>query len=253
MMSPAAAPIIHLQRVGVTYATHLTALETVSFTLRAGEFCVVLGASGAGKSTLLRTMNYLTPPTSGEVVVPGLGSLTNPQVRRQHRRQTGMIFQSHHLIERQSALDNVLMGRLAYYPAWRTLGPLPQADQRLALVCLERVGLTPWALTPVHRLSGGQRQRVGIARALAQQPRLLLADEPVASLDPASAHRVLTLLRDICRTDGIAALVSLHQVALAREYGDRILGLAQGRLQVDGPPTALTADHLAALYPGSPL
>ena len=129
------------------------------------------------------------------------------------------------------------MGRLAYHSFWRSLFPLSQKDQRFALDCLERVGLIDKALTPVRAMSGGQKQRVGIARALAQQPQLMLADEPIASLDPASAHRVLSLLRTICKTDRIAALLSLHQVDFAKEYGDRIIGLAHGRVIFDGPPS----------------
>ncbi|MEM1252761.1 MAG: phosphonate ABC transporter ATP-binding protein [Cyanobacteria bacterium P01_H01_bin.21] len=229
--------IAGLKDVGVTYANGVTALKSISLQLNRGEFAVVLGSSGAGKSTLLRTINHLTPPTQGRITVDELGELSNPQVLHLHRQRTGMIFQQHQLIERQSALQNVLMGRLAYHSFWRSLFPLPQTDQRIALDCLERVGLIDKALTPVKSLSGGQKQRVGIARALAQQPQLMLADEPIASLDPASAHKVLSLLRTICKTDGIAALLSLHQVDFAKEYGDRIIGLAHGRVIFDGPPS----------------
>ncbi|MEO0537821.1 MAG: phosphonate ABC transporter ATP-binding protein [Cyanobacteria bacterium P01_A01_bin.123] len=245
MQKPA---IVVLDKVGVTYKNGLTALESVSLSLNRGEFTVVLGASGAGKSTLLRTINYLTPPTQGQIIVDGLESLTQPQMLQLHRQQTGMIFQHHQLIERQSALQNVLMGRLSYHSFWRSLLPLPQVDQHIALDCLHRVGLIEKALTPVKALSGGQKQRVGIARALAQQPQLMLADEPIASLDPASSHIVLSLLRAICKTDGIAALLSLHQVEFAREYGDRIIGLAHGRIIFDGPPTALKPDTLNDIY-----
>ena len=240
--------IIHLEKVGVTYQNGVTALNSVSLQLNRGEFAVVLGSSGAGKSTLLRTINYLHPPTTGSVVVDRLGDLAQPRVLRSHRQQTGMIFQQHQLIERHSALQNVLMGRLAYHSFWRSLFPLPQGDQRIALECLERVGLIDKALTPVKALSGGQKQRVGIARALAQQPQLMLADEPIASLDPASSHKVLSLLRTICKTDGIAALLSLHQVDFAKEYGDRIIGLAQGRVIFDGPPSVLDHHNLDEIY-----
>ena len=240
--------IVSLDKVGVTYANGVVALTSVSLQLNRGEFAVVLGSSGAGKSTLLRTINYLTLPTKGSVMAEGVGNLSDPQVLRLHRQRTGMIFQQHQLIERQSALQNVLMGRLAYHSFWRSLFPLPQTDQRLALDCLRRVGLLDKALTPVKALSGGQKQRVGIARALAQQPQLLLADEPVASLDPASAHRVLSLLRNICKTDGIAALLSLHQVDFAKEYCDRIIGLAHGRIIFDGPPSVLDHHNLDQIY-----
>ena len=218
--------IVRLNNIGVTYPDGNVALKSVSLQLNRGEFAVVLGASGAGKSTLLRTINYLNPPSQGTVLVSGrddglgqdLYPLGDADAVRSHRQQTGMIFQQHQLIERQSALQNVLMGRLAYYSFWRSLLPLSQPDQQLALDCLRRVGLIDKALTPVKTLSGGQQQRVGIARALAQQPRLMLADEPIASLDPASAHGVLSLLRTICKTDGIAALLSLHQVTSVRRF-----------------------------------
>lgn len=245
--------IVRLENVGVTYADQVVALESISLQLYRGEFAVVLGRSGAGKSTLLRTINYLQPPTQGRVVVDGLGDLSRPTVLRSHRQRTGMIFQQHQLIERHSALDNVLMGRLAYHSFWRSLLPLPQRDQKIALDCLARVNLIEKALTPARALSGGQQQRVGIARALAQQPQLMLADEPIASLDPTSAHQILSLLRRICKTDGIAALLSLHQIEFAKKYGDRIIGLAQGRVIFDGPPSALDSHHLDAIYTGQSL
>jgi len=248
--------VIRLNNIGVTYADGTMALQSISLQLNRGEFAVVLGASGAGKSTLLRTLNYLTPPSQGTIWVRGLGdgigkdlhSLTDADAVRSHRQQTGMIFQQHQLIERQSALQNVLLGRLAYYTFWRSLLPLSQSDQQLALDCLQRVGLIEKALTPVKNLSGGQKQRVGIARALAQQPRLMLADEPIASLDPASAHGVLSLLRTICKTDGIAALLSLHQVEFAMAYGDRIIGLAQGQIVFDAPSTQVSDRDLERIY-----
>ncbi|MFG6102462.1 phosphonate ABC transporter ATP-binding protein [Leptothoe sp. EHU-05/26/07-4] len=242
------AAIVGLENVGVTYGNGVTALKSVSLQLNRGEFVVVLGLSGAGKSTLLRTLNHLTPPTQGRVMVDGIGELSTPQALRLHRQRTGMIFQQHQLIERHSALQNVLMGRLAYHSFWRSLFPLPQTDQRLAVDCLKRVGLMNKALTPVKALSGGQKQRVGIARALAQRPQLMLADEPIASLDPTSAHKVLSLLRTICKTDGIATLLSLHQVDFAKQYGDRIIGLAHGRVIFDGPPSVLEHHTLDEIY-----
>ena len=242
------SPIVVLDQVGVTYPNGVAALESISLTINRGEFAVLLGLSGAGKSTLLRAINYLHPPTKGTVTASGLGDLAQGAILRSHRKQTGMIFQHHQLIERHSALQNVLMGRLAYHRFWRSLLPLPQKDQRIALDCLERVGLIDKALTPVKALSGGQKQRVGIARALAQHPQLILADEPIASLDPATSHKVLSLLRDICKADGISALLSLHQVEFAKEYGDRIIGLAHGHIIFDAPPTALNPHDLDKIY-----
>ncbi|MEM0979857.1 MAG: phosphonate ABC transporter ATP-binding protein [Cyanobacteria bacterium P01_H01_bin.58] len=245
--------IVQLDQVSVTYGNQITAVNAVSLTLHQGEFVVVLGASGAGKSTLLRVINYLQPPTRGQIKAQGLGDLAQPAVLRRHRQQTGMIFQNHQLIERRSTLDNVLIGRLAYHSFWRSLWPLPRQDQAIALHCLERVNLIDKALTPVQNLSGGQRQRVGIARALAQQPRLMLADEPIASLDPASAHRVMSLLRDIGKADRMTMLLSLHQVEFAREYSDRIIGLDHGQIMFDGPPGRLQHHHLQAIYAGHSL
>jgi phosphonate transport system ATP-binding protein len=174
-------------------------------------------------------------------------------VLQAHRRATGMIFQQHQLIGRQSALANVLLGRIGYHPAWRTLFSLPRAERQRALECLERVGLLPKAQERVDRLSGGQQQRVGIARALAQQPRLMLADEPVASLDPTTAHRVLTQLKRIGAEDGITTVVSLHQVELARAFADRVIGLAHGRVVFDGAPQALSDAVLRSIYDHAPV
>jgi phosphonate transport system ATP-binding protein len=159
-----------------------------------------------------------------------------------------MIFQQHQLISRHTAWENVLMGRLAHYSTLRSLFPLPRRDQVLALECLERVGLLPKAMDRVDALSGGEQQRVGIARALAQQPRLILADEPVASLDPATAQKVMDLLQDISQTDGITAIVSLHQVELALAYADRIIALARGKIVFDGPPDELNPARLEGIY-----
>ena len=209
---------------------------------------MLLGASGAGKSTLLRCLNLLNKPSSGSVEVSGLGLLVDRGSTQHHRRQTGMVFQQHQLIGRQSALQNVLLGRIGYHSTIRSLFPLPHPDRAFALECLERVGLLDKALVRVDQLSGGQQQRVGIARALAQRPRLVLADEPVASLDPASAEKILELLRRVCKQDGITAILSLHQVELAQAYADRIIGLSHGAVVFDGAPQDLTPAYLAELY-----
>jgi len=233
--------------VSVSYATG-TALESVSLELRSGEVTVFLGASGAGKSTLLRCMNGLVTPTSGFVRAEGSGVLTPGHALRRHRRRTGMVFQSHQLIGRLSALGNVLKGRLGHHSTIRSLFPPSASEVRLALHCLERVGVLEKAMARADRLSGGERQRVGIARALVQEPTLLLADEPVASLDPVNGERILALLHRICREDGLTAAISLHQVAFARRFADRIIGLRGGRVVFDGPPEALSEEALADLY-----
>jgi phosphonate transport system ATP-binding protein len=162
-----------------------------------------------------------------------------------------MIFQQHHLIGRHTAFQNVLVGRLGYHAWWRTLWPLPRAEQSLALECLDRVGLLGRAVERAQNLSGGEQQRVGIARALAQQPRLLLADEPVASLDPATADRVLGLLNRICKEDGITCIVSLHQLDLAQAYAERVVALNRGRVVFDGPAAELSPRIIADIY-GTP-
>jgi len=242
--------ILDLNDVAVTYAGGVEALKNVSLAFRRGEFTVLLGMSGAGKSTLLRCLNHLARPTRGAVRAANLGTLDDSANLRRHRRRTAMVFQHHQLIGRRSALDNVLTGRLGYHGTWRSMLPLPKADLQFALQCLERVGLLDKALTRTDQLSGGQQQRVGIARALAQQPTLILADEPVASLDPATSEKVLELLRTVCAEDGITAIVSLHQLELARRFADRIVGVAQARIVFDGASAELHAEHLARIYAG---
>lgn len=240
--------VLRLENVGVTYANGVTALRQTTIAFRRGEFAVLLGRSGAGKSTLLRTINHLVPPTAGRIVSSEFGVLGPAAQLRQHRRRTASIFQHHQLIERRTALDNVLTGRLAFHGTLRSLLPLPRWDFEIALSCLDRVGLGEKALARVDQLSGGQKQRVGIARALAQQPSMILADEPVASLDPATAEAVLELLRSICRQDGITAIVSLHQLEYGRRFADRIVGLANAGIAFDATATELNDAHLARIY-----
>ena len=246
MTSP--TPAIQTESLSVTYSNGAVALAPVDLTIKPGSFTVLLGASGAGKSTLLRSLNGLVRPSQGRVLDCRGDDIAEGRTLRHHRRETGMIFQQHQLIGRVSVLGNVLMGRLGYHTALRTLLPLNAQEKRLALEALERVGLLDKALARADQLSGGQQQRVGIARALVQQPRLILADEPVASLDPATAERVLTLLHGICRADGLTAVVSLHQLDFARRFGERIIGLAAGRIVFDGPPDRLD-DGNRCLHP----
>ena len=249
MTSP--TPAIQTESLSVTYSNGAVALAPVNLTIKPGSFTVLLGASGAGKSTLLRSLNGLVRPSQGRVLDCRGDDIAEGRTLRHHRRETGMIFQQHQLIGRVSVLGNVLMGRLGYHTALRTLLPLNAQEKRLALEALERVGLLDKALARADQLSGGQQQRVGIARALVQQPKLILADEPVASLDPATAERVLSLLHGICRADGLTAVVSLHQLDFARRFGERIIGLAAGRVVFDGPPDRLDDASAAHLY-GAP-
>lgn len=240
--------MVRLESVSVSYPGGVQALKPSSLVFHNGEFTVLLGASGAGKSTMLRCLNGLVSPSTGQVVADGIGAVTSGALLRQHRRRTAMVFQQHQLIGRLSVLKNVMTGRLGYHSGWRTVWPLPDADRRLCLDCIERVGLLPHALRRADQLSGGQQQRVGIARAMAQAPSLILADEPVASLDPETARKVLTLLYDICRCDGISAIVSLHQLELARDFADRIVGIADGAVVFDGPPDDLNEDTVNRIY-----
>ncbi|MFG0250700.1 MAG: phosphonate ABC transporter ATP-binding protein [Phycisphaeraceae bacterium JB051] len=244
--------MLHMQNVSVTFPPNVRALDNVNLQFRQGQFTVLLGQSGAGKSTLLRCLNLLQSPTQGLVVgdddqcLSGL-SKTSPRLR-EHRRHTAMVFQMHQLILRQSAVKNVMVGMLATQRAYQSLLPNSKANLQWAMQCLERVDLLEKARTRCDQLSGGQRQRVGIARALAQRPRYLLADEPVASLDPGTANKVLSLIQKVCHQDHITAIVSLHQVELARAYAQRVIALADGQVIFDGPPNELSDDHLSRIY-----
>jgi phosphonate transport system ATP-binding protein len=241
-------PLLQARGLAVTYPNGHRALHATDLAVLPGEFLVLLGPSGAGKSTLMRALNALVPPTEGSVWFEGIGEARKRGALRQLRTRAAMVFQQHQLIGRLTALDNVLTGRLGLHSGLRTLLPLPRADRLIALQALENVGLIDHALHRCDQLSGGQQQRVGIARALAQQPRVMLADEPVASLDPATAQRVLALIHEVCRSAGIAAVVSLHQVELARRYADRIVALAAGRVVFDDVPAALDSTALARIY-----
>lgn len=235
--------------VEVTYPNGVKALARANCSFERGKFIVLLGTSGAGKSTLLRSLNGLVRPTIGDVSVEGRGSIfRNARALREHRRRTGMVFQQHHLIGRLTALANVLTGRLSAHGTVRTLLPLPRADRMIALEALERVGLADRALHRADQLSGGQQQRVGIARAIAQRPEIILADEPVASLDPETSVKVLSDLHRICREDGITTIVSLHQLELARQFADEIIGLANGQIVFEGAAVELGSAVLDKIY-----
>ena len=223
-------------------------LHGIDMDVKAGEFVVMLGLSGAGKSTLLRCMNGLNQPDSGQLQVGGI-DLIQKHSRRELARHVAMVFQHHNLVQRLSVRKNVLTGRLGQVGTLASVLQLfRQSDIALADACLQRVGLAHKADERTEALSGGQMQRVGIARALAQQPQVILADEPVASLDPKTARSVLQYLREATRELGIAVVCNLHQVDYAREFGDRIVGLSQGRMVFDGAPELLNEDALNAIY-----
>lgn len=241
--------VLTLRGVGVTYPSGMCALKPVDLSFTPGEFAVLLGASGAGKSTLLRSINQLVQPSTGSVQLQGAVEQGSRAARlRALRRQCAMVFQQHHLIGRQTVLSNVLLGLVGSRPSLASLWPWSKRDRLLALGAIERVGLLDKAMLRADMLSGGQQQRVGIARALVQSPQVLLADEPVASLDPATAHSVLSLLHGICKNDGLTALVSLHQVDLAKTFADRIVGLRSGEVLFDVPAPDLSPDLQARLY-----
>jgi phosphonate transport system ATP-binding protein len=228
----------------------LIALRGVDLDVPAGQMCVVLGPSGAGKSTLLRCLNRLTQPTAGEIEIGGMGAPRSRRELRELRRHIGMIFQDHNLVPRLSVLKNVLTGRLAGMPALpAALQFFPQGDVDIAMDALRRVALADRAADRADRLSGGQQQRVGIARALAQRPQVILADEPVASLDPSTARVVLDDLRRAAHELGIAVLCNLHQVEYAVEFADRIVGIRAGEVAFDGSPARLDPTTLARIYP----
>lgn len=242
-----ATPAIALHGVGTRYPGGVTALEPLSLTIAPGEFVALVGASGAGKSTLLRTLNGLVTATSGEVVIDGV--TLSPRTLRAIRARTGMIFQQFNLVGRLNVMTNVLTGRLSHRRGLASLlHRFPREDFDIAHEALERVGLTDKAWERADRLSGGQQQRVGIARALAQRPRLILADEPVASLDPGTSVEVLDLLSAINLSDGVTMVVSLHQPEYVRRYASRVIGLRRGVLVFDGPPDAMDDAMLGTLY-----
>ena len=243
-----AAPLV-LADVGKIYGD-VPALSDVSFSIPAGAFVVLLGPSGAGKSTIFRCVTGLTQPDTGSIDVAGakINTLSGRPLR-EARRNIGLIFQQFNLIGRLTAIKNVLGGRLGHALAWRVILRLfARQDRQLALANLDRVGLLDKAYQRADSLSGGQQQRVAIARVLTQESQIILADEPVSSLDPDSSETVLGILKGISRERGIAVLCSLHQVDLAKRYADRIIGLRGGRIVYDGPAEGLTDQALDLIY-----
>jgi phosphonate transport system ATP-binding protein len=223
-------------------------LRGIDLSVRPGEFLVILGQSGAGKSTLLRCMNRLVDADAGSLTVAGHDVSSKVDLRAL-RRHVAMIFQHQHVVPRLSVLKNVLAGRLGAVSSWMSvLQWFSKRDVALAAECLARVGLAGLEKMRADALSGGQMQRVGIARALAQQPRVILADEPVASLDPHNAEQVLTCLREVCRELGITVVCNLHQVDYAKRFADRIVGMAQGTVVFDGRPADLGGGELQRIY-----
>ena len=242
--------MLRIQSLTKTYKTGDKALSDVSFDLPKGQVVGLIGPSGAGKSTLIRCINRLVEPTGGNVLLNDMDitALGAGDLRRA-RRRIGMIFQEYALVERLTVMENVLSGRLGYVPFWRSFTRrFPPADIARAFRLLDRVGLSAHVDKRADALSGGQRQRVGIARALEQEPELLLIDEPTASLDPKTSRQIMRLIVEICREDGLPAIINIHDVVLAQQFTDRIIGLQAGRVVFDGPPTDLTEDALTRIY-----
>src|SRR5262245_58511254 len=247
------ANCIEVRDVRVVFSNGHEALKSISLTVPAGQFVCIIGRSGAGKSTLLRSLNGLLRPTSGTIVVDGT-TVTGASARERRRLQTriGFIFQEFNLVERLSVLKNVLAGRLGHRdPITSTLHWFGAADREIALRSLERVNLAHKAHQRADSLSGGEKQRVAIARALTQEPVAVLADEPVASLDPELAWSVMSDLKRTAAEAGIVTLVNIHDVNLARVFSDRIVGIAGGTIAFDGPPATLDEAAMARIYQGS--
>ena len=242
--------MLTLSAVSKRYATGDLALNDIHLSLPRGQVMALIGPSGAGKSTLIRCVNRLVEPTSGSIHLEGteLIGLSSSRLR-QARRAMAMIFQEYALVDRLTVMENVLSGRLGYVGFWRScLRRYPQEDVVEAFRLLERVGLGHALDKRADALSGGQRQRVGIARALLQDPRLLLVDEPTASLDPKTSRQIMRLIRELCAERDLAAIINIHDVALARQFADRIVGLRAGEIVFDGLPSELDAETLTTIY-----
>ncbi|MGP4039187.1 phosphonate ABC transporter ATP-binding protein [Gracilibacillus sp. D59] len=243
-------PILNIEHLTKVYPDGTVALSNISFEVHPGEFVVVIGSSGAGKSTLLRCINLLVQPTEGNVTFKGKKVNRSKSKQVKHiRREIGMVFQNFNLIDRLSVLNNVLHGRLGYTNTIKgSLGIFNKKDIAEAESILERVGLKQQKYKRADELSGGQMQRVGISRALAQKPRLILADEPIASLDPASSKNIMDHIYNICKEDQLTAIVNLHQVDVALKYATRIIGMQHGRIIFDGQPSQLSDKVIDEIY-----
>lgn len=242
--------MLRVKNLTKVYEDGTVALRDVSFEVPDGEFVAIIGLSGSGKSTLLRCINRLIEPTEGEIWWNDiqLSHITGEELRRA-RRRIGMIFQHFNLVDRSTVLTNVLSGRLGYVnPLASVFGRFPESDVQRAYANLERVGIRGKAQNRADELSGGQRQRVGIARALMQEPELVLADEPVASLDPALAHSIMHHLQQINKEDGITVLCSLHFLDLVQQYSTRAIAFNQGRLVFDGTPEEIDDERFIEIY-----
>lgn len=242
--------MLQIQKLTKKYPTGDLALTTVDLDIPQGQVLALIGPSGAGKSTLIRCVNRLVEPTSGSVKLKNQEITTlGSRGLRSVRRKMGMIFQEYALVERLTVMENILSGRLGYVGFWRSFfRKYPQKDMDEAFRLLDRVGLLHMADKRADELSGGQRQRVGIARALIQDPDLLLVDEPTASLDPKTSRQIMRLICELCEERGLAAIINIHDVALAQMFVQRVIGLKLGEVQFDGAPDQLTPGVLTSIY-----
>ncbi len=245
--------MLQIENLTKIYPDGTQALKDVSFKAEPGEFITILGKSGSGKSTLLRCLNRLVDPTAGKITFSGNDiTIASPYELRAIRRKIGMVFQHYNLVPRCSVLTNVLSGRLSYISFWAGLiNFFPEKAVRQARSHLSDLGIYEKQNRRADRLSGGQQQRVGIARALMQEPEMILADEPVSSLDPDTAQTIMEILSKINREKKVTILCNLHVPELARQYGHRILGLRKGELVFDGSPTELSESAVRSIYSGN--
>lgn len=242
--------MLEIKNLTKIYDNKVLALDKVSFSVPKGQFLAVIGLSGSGKSTLLRCINRLIEPTAGQVIWNGVDiTFASQDELRRIRRRIGMIFQHFNLVLRSSVLTNTLSGRLGYVnPAWSLINRFPSHDIQRAKENLARVGIADKAYARADELSGGQQQRVGIARALMQNPEILLADEPVASLDPVLAHSIMKILKTLNQEDGITVICSLHFLDLVQRYADRAIALNEGKLVFDGLPHEIDDNRFREIY-----
>ena len=242
--------MLEIKQLVKKYHTGDLAVNGVDLKVEKGQVMALIGPSGAGKSTLIRCVNRLEKATSGEIWLNGenIVKMRSGKLRRA-RRNMGMIFQEYALVERLTVMENVLSGRLGYVGFWRSfLRKFPQSDINAAFGLLEKVGLDTMVNKRADELSGGQRQRVGIARALIQKPDILLVDEPTASLDPKTSRQIMRLITELCEENKLAAIINIHDVALAQMYAERIVGLREGIIVYDGSPDDLKPDILTEIY-----
>ncbi|NLK01627.1 MAG: phosphonate ABC transporter ATP-binding protein [Clostridiaceae bacterium] len=243
-------PILEFKNVSKVYNNITKALTDISFSVYEGEFVSIIGPSGSGKSTILRCINRLVDVTQGSIIFDGhdINKADKKEIR-QVRKKAGMIFQHYNLVDRLSVIENVLHGRLGYKSVMSgVIGHYTEEEKEKAFQILAMLGLTEQAYKRCDELSGGQKQRVGIARSLMQEPRLILCDEPIASLDPSSSKIIMDHLSDINETMKITCIANLHQVDVALKYAKRIIGITAGQIVYDGPPEKLTRSKIYEIY-----